>query len=97
MTSSEQGLGQPQSENGRSPLKQLITNENGKLLDQPSRDEIFRRRNSLDLFTAGRAFAEASTTSGLALKFGVRNFAGKITKCLSVVASLRYFFLLCAV
>lgn len=74
MTSGDQGAQPVHNENARSPLSQFMSKTIVKLpQEQPSRDEIAaKRQNSLDLFTSGRVLAEASTTSGVALKFAVR-------------------------
>ncbi|KAK6621635.1 hypothetical protein RUM44_001442 [Polyplax serrata] len=61
VTSGEQAHVHEQSENERSPLKQFLSKMNGKLPDQPSRDEISRRRSSLDLYTGDRVVPEVTT------------------------------------
>lgn len=77
MTSSEQGIPHDRGDNVRNSLKEFLSKTNGKLPDQPSRDEISRKQNSLDWFTAGRKSPEATMASNLALKFDVCNLSGK--------------------
>lgn len=86
MTSGDQGAQPAHNENARSPLSQFMSKTIVKLpQEQPSRDEIAaKRQNSLDLFTSGRVLAEASTTSGVALKFAVCNLKKLLAFCMFV-------------
>ena len=68
IASREQNFG---FDNSKTQVKKYLTKLNGKLPEQPTRDEIFRRQNSLDLYTNAKILEEGSTTSNFAFKFGV--------------------------